>query len=96
MPVTTPCSFIGIAGREVEAKWDDNGAGAVFFFSFSIILITLFMITNALSIVCLLPDKRASVSTIKAPDEQGDQPLSLFGSSPGILKECTTCSRPWA
>lgn len=26
-----PRSFIGTAGREMDAKWDDNGAGAVFF-----------------------------------------------------------------
>jgi hypothetical protein len=25
------CSFIGVAGRELNGKWDENGAGAVFF-----------------------------------------------------------------
>ena len=25
------CSFIGVSGRELNAKWDENGAGAVFF-----------------------------------------------------------------
>lgn len=26
-----PCSFLGVSGREVDAKWDENGAGAAFF-----------------------------------------------------------------
>lgn len=30
-PALPPLSFLGIAGREINEKWDDKGAGAVFF-----------------------------------------------------------------
>ena len=31
LPCLPACSFIGVAGRELNGKWDENGAGAVFF-----------------------------------------------------------------
>lgn len=29
--MTCACSFLGVRGRELDTKWDDNGAGACFF-----------------------------------------------------------------
>ena len=30
-PTLPPCSFIGVTGRELNASWEERGAGAVFF-----------------------------------------------------------------